>query len=397
MAFGFDAVSDYPFFEFSKKEVMRAGERIAGDLLWTAQSAPEIQKAFFIANRWRDSHAYPMKSVRLSLAAFMRMNGIEGSVVSRLKRMQAIRKKLSRENSRFTLNQLQDLGGCRVIVNSISDVDKLSKVLKSRLRHEVKRDDDYINSPKPDGYRSHHLILSYFGKGGAAVYNGRSIEVQVRTRLQHSWATAVESIGAFRREDLKGNKGDQDWLRLFRLISGEFALAEARPESPDLPPHLDRVKERVSLHNKLMASNTLDNLSYAVEWVRQSVQSLTKPLFYLISYNNSTRKVHVEPYFTPESATRAYDMAESSDNKTGLSTTNVVLVAADKLDTVRFGYKNYFGDVHDFRDQLKMIIGEQNRDFDLIPQESVRPPFQSDDNPDLSWLRRSRFRKPKGS
>jgi hypothetical protein len=145
-----------------------------------------------------------------------------------------------------------------------------------------------------------------------------------------------------------------------------------------------------------MVSNTLDNLSFAVEWVRQSVASLTKPLFYLISYDNATSKVHVDPYFTPESATKAYDVAESADNKTGLSTKNVVLVEADKLDTVRFGYQNYFGDVHDFRHQLRSIIGEQNKEFELVPQERA-PSSGPSDNPELSWLRRSRFRKPKGA
>jgi (p)ppGpp synthase/HD superfamily hydrolase len=110
-------VSDYPQFGFSKKDVMRSGEAIAQDLLWDENSAPEIRRAFHIANKWRDSHAYPMMSVRLSLMSFMRLNHIDGVVVSRLKRMPAIRKKLGRKNNRFTLHQLQDLAGCRVILD----------------------------------------------------------------------------------------------------------------------------------------------------------------------------------------------------------------------------------------------------------------------------------------
>jgi hypothetical protein len=84
--------------------------------------------------------------------------------------------------------------------------------------------------------------LSYNGKGDASIFNGRNIEIQIRARLQHSWATAVESVGSFRQEDLKGNIGDADWLRLFRLISGEFAIAEGQNEGSDLPAHLERVK-----------------------------------------------------------------------------------------------------------------------------------------------------------
>jgi Region found in RelA / SpoT proteins len=178
------AVSEFPTFEYGKREVMRAGEMIAGELPWNEQSAPDIKKAFMIANRWRDSHAYPMKSVRLSLMAFMRLNGIKGITVARLKRMQAIRKKLRRPNSRFTLNQLQDLGGCRVIVDSVADVGALVEILRKRIRHEIRHEDDYVITPKPDGYRSHHIILSYCGRDGAERYTGRRVEVQVRTRLQ---------------------------------------------------------------------------------------------------------------------------------------------------------------------------------------------------------------------
>jgi hypothetical protein len=59
------------------------------------------------------------------------------------------------------------------------------------------------------------MVYKFRGSGEEAVYNGRRVEVQVRTQLQHSWATAVEAVGLFRREDLKAGRGDLDWLRLF--------------------------------------------------------------------------------------------------------------------------------------------------------------------------------------
>jgi hypothetical protein len=274
-------------------------------------------------------------------------------------------------------------------------VARVIDILGSRLRHEIKRNDDYIAAPKPDGYRSHHLILSYSGRGDASIFDGRNIEVQVRTKLQHSWATAVESVGSFRREDLKGNSGDSDWLRLFQLISGEFAMAEGENEGANLPTHIERVKEIAALHNKLMVSSALDNMSYAVEWVKQSVHSLLKPLYYLIVYDNTSNKVSVEPFFNAIAATNAYDNAERTDNKTGLNTRNVVLVKADKLDTVTFAYNNYFRDVREFRRRLRGIVGEQNKDFELIEQEKVKP--RGSEASDPSWLRRSRFPKPKGA
>jgi hypothetical protein len=144
-----------------------------------------------------------------------------------------------------------------------------------------------------------------------------------------------------------------------------------------------------------MVSSTLDNMSYAVEWVHQSVHSLLKPLYYLIVYDNINNKISVEPFFNALAATKAYDKAEQADNKSGLNTRNVVLVEADKLDTVTFAYNNYFRDVREFRRRLKGIVGEQNKDFELIKQERVRS--KPGEMPDPSWLRRSRFPKPKGA
>ncbi len=52
------------------------------------------------------------------------------------------------------------------------------------------------------------------------------IEVQLRTRLQHNWATAVETVGIFTGEALKSSQGNEDWQDFFRLVSTWFAHKE---------------------------------------------------------------------------------------------------------------------------------------------------------------------------
>ena len=208
------------------------GEIIAGELPWNDETAPQISDAFHIANNWRDAHAYPMRSIRYSLMWFMRHHDLEGVTVARFKRMQAIRLKLSRIP--HNLNQLQDLGGCRAILPSIADVRKRVDLLHDRSRHHLRAEDDYIASPKTDGYRSHHLMLLYRGRGPATVHDDRRIEVQIRTRLQHSWATAVKAVGLFRGE-------------------------------------LDR---------KLEAVNTLQDMSYAVRWTEIAIEPHEKARYY---------------------------------------------------------------------------------------------------------------------
>ena len=374
---------NFPQFDFSMKEVKRAGD--AGELPWTEDSAPEILRSFQVANNWRDAHAYPMRSVRLQIAYYMRHLGIDGVTAARLKRMQAIRRKLRRIP--MNLNQLQDLGGCRAILPSMADVNKLVEVLKERSRHHLRAEDDYIGKPKDDGYRSHHLMFNYSGKGAAKVFNGRRVEVQIRTRMQHSWATTVEAVGLMRREDLKGHHGSKKWLRLFELISAEFAVAENCIEPPGVPNQDDRISEIRALDAELEATSILDKISYAVRWTDEAISPASRPTYYLIRFNNATQEVEVDVTFAPKWAVAQYDQAELSDNKSGVDASNIVLVEADKVENLKDAYPNYFGDVQLFKQQLKNIVkGKGAREYVVRPQETVAP--RPRENPDMSWLRR---------
>ena len=68
------------------KDVKRAGKVISGSMPWTDETKDEIIRAFQIANNWRDSHAYPVKSVRSQVIYYLRELGIDGSTFARLKR-----------------------------------------------------------------------------------------------------------------------------------------------------------------------------------------------------------------------------------------------------------------------------------------------------------------------
>ncbi len=382
---GVGSVVDFPQFQYSLKAVKRAGEFIAGEMPWTDESAPKIREAFQVANNWRDAHAFPMRSVRCSLIWYMRKHEINGISAARLKRMQAIRRKLRRvpEN----LSQLQDLGGCRAILPSIADVRTLVGALRERSRHELWREDPYIEKPKDDGYRSHHLMFKFVGKGQSSIHNGRRVEVQIRTRLQHAWATSVEAIGLFRGEDLKGNVGSPEWLRFFKLLSAEFALAERCPEPSDVPNRALRLSEIRELDQKLQAAGTLDNLSYAAKWTDIAIPPSEAPRYYLIAYDNATRQVEVRPFFGSIDAVESYDNAEAMDNRSGKESVNVVLVEADKLENLKEAYPNYFGDVQLFKEQLQIILkGKPAQEYIVKPQETVAP--RPKEKPNLTWLRR---------
>jgi ppGpp synthetase/RelA/SpoT-type nucleotidyltranferase len=372
------AVADFPKFEYSNRDVMRVGDALRG----TLPDTHDTVEIFRIANSWRQAHAYPMHSVRRQLIWYMGHLGIEGITGARLKRMPAIRRKLSRIG--LGLNQLQDIAGCRAVLPKIGDVYALVAALRDRSRHDLRDEDPYISKPKRDGYRSYHMMFNYRGRGAAKVFDDRRVEIQIRTRLQHSWATAVEAVGLFRNEDLKGNKGNPDWLRLFKLMSAEFAVAEGCPEPPDVPDHPARVTEIQSLNGRLDATDNLNNLSNAVRWTDIAIDPNFIPSYYVIAYDNATHEVAVRPYSGPRSAVAAYNNAEALDSD---DSTTIVLVEAAKIEAMKEAYPNYFGDVQLFRMQLNNIVkGRPAKEYVVKPQETVMP--RPKENPDFMWLKR---------
>ena len=81
----------------------------------------------------------------------------------RIKRKQSIEEKMKRkhlDDSVISIKEnLRDIAGIRVICYSKQDVDFLSEALKKQKDLIVIRERDYIADPKPNGYRSYHLIL----------------------------------------------------------------------------------------------------------------------------------------------------------------------------------------------------------------------------------------------
>lgn len=377
-------------FEHDLDTVRRAGEVIAGDLSWTPENEQQIREAFRVANEWRDTHAHPMRSLHQTLRSHIRLQEIEGFTAARLKRMNAIRGKLRRMHGRkrpLGLETFQDLGGCRAIMRTMHDAETLIGALKARCRHVLWDENDYIRAARSTGYRSHHLKFEYRGKGNRTVFNGRRVEVQVRTDLQHSWATAVEAIGLFRGEELKSGKGSPEWLRLFALMSAEFAEAERCDPAKGMPDRAIRMRELKELNAELGADQVLENLSTAFFWSQDAVDGRTKPRYYLIRYDNDTRQVEVTPQYESSFAFRSYEAAEKPDNLSGLDTANVVLIEADKMDNLTKAYPNYFGDVQLFKMQLNGLLGGSTvREFEVALQKRSIPSPR--ERVDPSWIGR---------
>ena len=77
---------------------------------------------------------------------------------------------------------------------------------------------DYIVSPRSSGYRAVHVVVTY---------DGRCIEVQLRTQLMHEWAVAVERLGGQMDEDLKSGRGPREVLEWLETVSQAMEMEDA--------------------------------------------------------------------------------------------------------------------------------------------------------------------------
>jgi putative GTP pyrophosphokinase len=108
--------------------------------------------------------------------------------------------------SGMQLARMQDIGRLRAVVNTVSQAGKLETAYRTAsFQHELLTVKSYIDHPKEDGYRRIHLIYRY-RNSRAREYDALSLEIQMRTKLQHAWATAVETMGTFLGQALKSGE-----------------------------------------------------------------------------------------------------------------------------------------------------------------------------------------------
>lgn len=167
-------------------------------------------------------------------------NQIGGSVAMfRMKRVDSILGKIRREGTHFDLPTLDDVGGCRLIVDTVSDVERAIELIKAGFVEKYGKDveiheNNYILEPKKSGYRCHHLRIRFPRCEGP-----NRVEIQVRTKLQHTWATTVEIFDEANGSSIKSPVGNEEETPLIRdvktlleIASSLFALEEGRPVVP---------------------------------------------------------------------------------------------------------------------------------------------------------------------
>jgi putative GTP pyrophosphokinase len=156
----------------------------------------------------------------------------------------AIVEKLHRESCR--LSQIQDIAGCRLLVATVAQQDDVRSRLVEIFPAARVEDRRQISS---HGYRAVHMIVKH---------NGRLMEIQIRTELQHCWAVWSEKVADAHGHELKYGQGPEAIRSLLENLSRVVQDYEESEEfhrrypQPDIRKLRDERHKLAALFESLM-------------------------------------------------------------------------------------------------------------------------------------------------
>ena len=184
---------------------MNIGMNPNGELVQSAVNAPnviEIPDSFLDeAARFREMMMMYMCAIREvktklevlndDLAIKNQRNPIQ-MIKSRVKKPASIVEKLKRRGHPVSVNSivehLDDVAGVRVICSFVDDIYTIAEMLARQDDVNLLMVNDYIPSPKVNGYRSYHMIIEipvFFSDRKQKI----RVEVQIRTIAMDFWAS----------------------------------------------------------------------------------------------------------------------------------------------------------------------------------------------------------------
>ncbi|MEO1347101.1 MAG: RelA/SpoT domain-containing protein [Pseudomonadota bacterium] len=296
---------------------------------------------------FRSAHLEPLTELTLSLQEWLQTFGRSYFVAQRLKRKPQILRKLRRFSVRLT--QLQDIGGCRIIVENNSDVDDLISFVRQNLRTskdlKVNRETDYRQFGRDDtGYRAFHFVIS--------TKSGVKLELQLRSRIQHYWSESIERTSVVYGHRLKEQEGDGEVIEYFKAFSNvlhriENSLSISSDDEIDL-------ERRRQLAESIISQSTSDGVglsSHVNEGVVKTLSETEKSSS--TSLNNwvlvfdwkdgnfvTWEIVGRDPKYAVETYSR-YEREYPEEDKY-----EVVLIGSSDISTVRQTHSHYFGIEH---------------------------------------------------
>ncbi|MGQ8367159.1 GTP diphosphokinase [Glaciecola sp. 1036] len=154
-----------------------------------------------------------------SLQHLLNQENIKAEVIGRPKHIYSIYKKMQKKHLNF--EQLFDIRALRIIADRLQDCYAALGTVHANFRHIPAEFDDYIATPKPNGYQSIHTVV--------VGPQGKSIEIQIRTQQMHQDAELGVAAHWKYKEGSAGKQANMDervkWLR--KILQWQEEMADS--------------------------------------------------------------------------------------------------------------------------------------------------------------------------
>ncbi len=327
--------------KFSRSQLNKAGKTVLEN-----SNLLQYAEALTLIDDWRAAHQPILDTLSEQVARLLAANGVAVAFSSkRLKRMSSIIGKLM-HNPGMGLGGVQDIGGARFAFEDIPTLLAASRLLheKSLENFTLKATYDYVQKPKESGYRSIHFVYKYLSEDKEL--DGMLVELQIRTRLQHTWATAVETAELISQSPLKASAGDEHWQNYFKLVSAIFAREEAQPTAPAFADCTakDFCTQYDSMERQYRFTEQLNALVGAVRTATE--QSFSQG--YVVVHIDYLKRVAQLRHFTAQEVASANELYAKVESALTPDAGAVVLVSVSDMNELREAYPSYFLDANGF-------------------------------------------------
>ncbi len=319
----------------TKGEIDRLGQKIAA-------SSEVLQEDLNKLQEFRQTFQEPISNVFNFVLTAARKVDRQCIVTYRIKRIDTIVEKLRRfhenPNGKMNLSRMWDIAGCRCILNTTED-DKLYRLLK-KIQKEYGPDckvNDYVDTPRESGYRSIHIYVK-------DKQSQKPIEIQIRNKEQHNWATLVEIVDL-----LYGTKNKERGAvsRLGRFLY-LYSIAEDLTEEEF--GEMLKIERKMKVFERMSKTLTRNYLNIRLQWLRQK----QKGNYFVITASRKGSDIVSFPTFK-EAETAYYEKYLAN------SDSNIVLTHLRMPDfsQISMAYSNYVLSMHAFFDDYRVLVSQK--------------------------------------
>lgn len=319
----------------TKGEIDRLGKRIGSSEKVSGEDMLLLQE-------YRQTFQEPISRVFNFVIDAARKIDRQCIVTYRIKRIDTIIEKLHRfqenENGGMNLSRMWDIAGCRCIINSSNEgkLYQLQKVILKEYGQDCKIN-DYNATPKNSGYRSIHIYVK-------DKETQKPVEIQIRNKEQHNWATLVEIVDL-----LYGTKNKEQGASkpLGRFL---FLFANAKRLSDEEFSEMVQIERKKKVFERMSSVLSRNYLNIRRQWLKQK----TKGGFFVITANKNSSEI--ESYRTFEEAETVYYEKYLSNRESNIVLTHL---RYPDFEQVSMAYSNYVLAMHAFFDDYRALLSEK--------------------------------------